>query len=264
MPTETQHENLTSELQRLREENQKLWEENKQLREEQFYLEGPKSRIQEFNFALKVFWEFIRGFRALHFVGPCVTVFGSARFPEGHEYYELTRKVGKALTKLGFTVMTGGGPGVMEAANRGATEAGGSSVGANIILPFEQKPNPYMQKWVNFRYFFVRKYLLLKYSYAFIAMPGGVGTMDELFETLTLIQTKKIVNFPVVLMGKEFYAELVELLQKMVREGTINSGDLDLFLMTDDVDEAMTHIQKYAIEKFHLKRSKLHPILGEG
>lgn len=264
MPTEPNNNHLEVELRRLREENRKLWEENKQLREEQFYLEGPKSRTREFFFATKVFAEFIRGFRALHFVGPCVTVFGSARFPEGHEYYELARNVGKALAKLGFTVMTGGGPGVMEAANRGAFEAGGRSVGANIILPFEQKPNPYMQKWVDFRYFFVRKYLLLKYSYAFVAMPGGVGTMDELFETLTLIQTKKIVNFPIVLFGRRFYAELLDFLEKMVSEGTIDRADLDLFLLTDDVEEAMAHIEKYAVEKFRLRRTKFRRLPGEG
>ncbi|GAB1429765.1 hypothetical protein MASR2M18_05970 [Ignavibacteria bacterium] len=264
MAIEPGNDYLSEELQRLKDENRKLWEENKQLREQQFYLEGPKSRTKEFLFAIKIFWEFIRGFRALHFVGPCVTVFGSARFAEGHQYYELARKVGKALTKLGFAVMTGGGPGIMEAANRGAFEANGNSVGANITLPFEQKPNPYMQKWVDFRYFFVRKYLLLKYSYAFVVMPGGVGTMDELFETLTLIQTKKIIDFPVVLMGTSFYGELITFLDRMVLEGTIARSDLDLFLLTDDVDEAMAHIQKYAVEKFRLRKSKMRPVLGEG
>lgn len=263
MPTEPIDPNIEAEFRRLKEENRKLWAENAKLREEQFYLEGPKSRTREFVFAAKVFWEFIKGFRTLHFVGPCVTVFGSARFKEGHPYYELARQVGKELTKLGFTVMTGGGPGIMEAANRGAFEVGGKSVGANIILPFEQKPNPYMQKWVDFRYFFVRKYLLLKYSYAFVAMPGGVGTMDELFETLTLIQTKKIINFPIVLMGKDFYAELLDFLEKMVREGTIDRQDFDLFLLTDDVEEAMSHIHKYAVEKFKLHKLTAQSLLGE-
>lgn len=263
MPTEPIDPNLSAELRRLQEENRKLWAENKKLREEQFYLEGPKSRTREFVFAARVFWEFIKGFRTLHFVGPCVTVFGSARFKEGHEYYELARQVGKELTKLGFTVMTGGGPGIMEAANRGAYEAGGKSVGANIILPFEQKPNPYMQKWVDFRYFFVRKYLLLKYSYGFVAMPGGVGTMDELFETLTLIQTKKIVNFPIVVMGTKYYCEMMDFLEKMVEARTIDREDLDLFLLTDDVDEAVAHIRKHAVEKFKLHKPKAQTLLGE-
>ena len=150
--------------------------------------------------------DFIRGFRALHFVGPCVTVFGSARFDEHHRYYAMAREVGGALAGLGFTVMTGGGPGVMEAANRGAREAGGRSVGCNIELPFEQEPNPYLDRWVTTEYFWVRKVLLFKYSYAFIVLPGGFGTLDELTEALTLIQTRKILQFPVVLMGRDYWA----------------------------------------------------------
>ncbi|MBF8303286.1 MAG: Cytokinin riboside 5'-monophosphate phosphoribohydrolase, partial [Candidatus Dadabacteria bacterium] len=166
--------------------------EKSSMLEDRYFLEGPRSRIQEFFFTIRVLLEFIKGFRVLHFVGPCVTVFGSARLKEDHPYYQLARNVGGRLVKLGFTVMTGGGPGIMEAANRGAKEAGGISVGCNITLPIEQKPNTYLDKWVTFNHFFVRKVLLVKYSYAFVVMPGGVGTLDELFEVITLIQTKKI------------------------------------------------------------------------
>src|SRR5581483_2406870 len=157
---------------------------------EQVYLEGPKSRRYELAFAWRVFRQFIKGFRTLHFVGPCITVFGSARFKEDHVYYEKAREMGRQIAAMGFTTMTGGGPGIMEAANRGAFENGGSSVGCNIQLPFEQKPNPYVNKSITFEHFFVRKVLMVKYSYAFIIMPGGFGTMDEFFETLTLVQTQ--------------------------------------------------------------------------
>src|SRR6478736_6477141 len=169
------------------------------------FLAGPHSRGSELRFAMRVFREFIRGFRNLHFVGPCVTVFGSARFAEDHPYYVAAREVGRLLAQRGFTVMTGGGPGVMEAANRGAKEAGGASVGCNIELPQEQQPNPYLDRWIECRYFFVRKVLLFKYSYAFIALPGGLGTLDELTEALTLVQTGKIQKFPVVLMGTDYW-----------------------------------------------------------
>lgn len=209
------------------------------------YLEGPRSRTSELMFAFDVFREFIKGFRALHFIGPCITIFGSARFGEKHPYYLQAYELSKKLSALGFTIMTGGGPGIMEAANRGAFENGGSSVGCNIILPVEQAPNPYMHKWVTMKYFFVRKTLLIKYSYSFIAMPGGVGTMDELFETLTLIQTKTIHDFPVVLIGKEYYKDIDELLRKMVETKTISPEDLKLVLITDDIDEAVSHIRYY-------------------
>jgi uncharacterized protein (TIGR00730 family) len=208
--------------------------------------------------------EFIRGFRVLHFVGPCVTVFGSARFKEDHPYYTLARKVGHRLSEIGFTVMTGGGPGIMEAANRGARDAGGISIGCDILLPMEHKPNPYIDRVVTFRYFFVRKVMLIKYSYAFVVMPGGVGTMDELFEAVTLIQTRKIEGFPVVLMGVEYWQPLVELLKRMVSAGTISAADLDLLLLTDSVDEAMEHIQKRGIERFGLRRVPARAsLLGE-
>jgi uncharacterized protein (TIGR00730 family) len=221
---------------------------------EEKFLSGPQSRFRDFMFILKVFREFIMGFRVLHFVGPSVTVFGSARFKEDHKYYQLAVKVGEELTKLGFTVMTGGGPGIMEAANRGAKNAGGISIGCNIKLPMEQHPNPYLDKWVDFKYFFVRKVLLSKYSYAYVVMPGGFGTMDEVFEALTLIQTGKIKRFPVVLMGTEYYAELIQQIKSMSVKGTIDPSDLDLLLITDSVEEAMEHIRLNAIEKFGLKK----------
>ena len=220
------------------------------------YLEGPKSRGYELSFAFRVFRQFLKGFRALHFAGPCITVFGSARFKEDHIYYTKAREFGKRIAGLGFTTMTGGGPGIMEAANRGAFEIGGMSVGCNIQLPFEQKHNPYMQKSITFEHFFVRKVLLIKYSYAFIIMPGGFGTMDEFFETLTLVQTKSITQFPIVLFGKEFYQPLLELLEWMADQGTIAKEDLSLVLLTDDVDEAMNHIQTYIQKNYKVKRRR--------
>src|SRR5713101_5563004 len=218
--------------------------------QERFFLEGPRSRGREFWSVLTIAREFIRGFRTLHFVGPCVTVFGSARFREDHPYYTLARSVGQMLARMGFTVMTGGGPGIMEAANRGAKDEGGISVGCNIVLPKEQKINAYLDRWVTFRYFFVRKVMLVKYSYAFVVMPGGIGTMDELFEAVTLIQTKKIESFPVVLIGKEYWQPLVDFLDEMVRVGTIAAEDLELLLFTDSLDEAKNHIEKNAVEHF--------------
>ena len=226
-------------------------------REERIFLEGPQTRRREAWLVFRIMKEFVKGFRVLHFVGPCVTVFGSARFKEDHPYYALARRVGGGLTELGFTVMTGGGPGIMEAANRGAKEAGGQSVGCNILLPTEQEPNPYLDRWVTFDYFFVRKVMLVKYSYAFVVMPGGVGTMDELFEAVTLIQTKKIQNFPVVLMGVDYWSLLVEFLRKMVVAGTIDATDLDLLMVTDSVDEAMAHIKSHAIERFGLRQRRV-------
>ena len=234
--------------------------------EERFFLEGPRSRHRELYTVFSIVRDLVRGFRALHFVGPCVTVFGSARFKPDHPYYALARTVGQGLVKLGFTVMTGGGPGIKEAANRGAKEAGGASVGCNIVLPTEQKINAYLDRTVTFRYFFVRKVMLVKYSYAFVVMPGGVGTMDELFEAVTLIQTKKIDGFPVVLIGKDYWQPLVAFLDEMVQVGTVSREDLDLFLFTDSVDEAMAHLEKYAIEKFGLVRRnapKSSRMLGE-
>src|SRR3982751_2456436 len=200
---------------------------------EHVYLEGPKSRKFELDFAWRVFKQFINGFRTLHFVGPCVTVFGSARFKEDHPYYDLARRVVSSLAGMGFTVMTGGGPGIMEAANRGAKEAGGRSVGCNIRLPMEQKPNPYCDRFVTIDHFFVRKVMLFKYSYAFILLPGGFGTMDEFFEALTLIQTGKIQNFPLVVVGTEYWSKLRELVDGMLKAGTISPSDVRLLHYTD-------------------------------
>src|SRR5262252_5987902 len=177
------------------------------------FLQGPQKRGFELWRATGIFFELLGGFRALHFVGPCVTVFGSARFKEDHPYYEIAREVGRGLARSGFTVMTGGGPGVMEAANRGAREAGGRSIGCNIELPQEQKPNAYLDRWITFRHFFVRKVMLVKYSYAFVALPGGFGTLGEIFETATLIQTHKIRDFPLILVVKDFWRPLLDFLR---------------------------------------------------
>jgi uncharacterized protein (TIGR00730 family) len=223
------------------------------------FLEGPRSRWSEFKFTVKVVVEFIKGFRALHFAGPCVTVFGSARFSEDHPYYQLTRRLSAEIAKLGFTVMTGGGPGIMEAANRGAKEAGGRSMGCNIVLPMEQKPNPYLDKWVDIRYFFVRKTLLIKYSYAFIIMPGGFGTLDEYFEAMTLIQTRKISDFPIIIFCRDYHKELLEHIELMKRYSTISPEDLQLFLVTDSIEEAITCIKQKSIIKFELKPAQPKP-----
>ena len=220
------------------------------------YLDGPKSRGYELGFAFRVLWQFLKGFRTLHFVGPCITVFGSARFKEGDPYYSAARNFGRKIADLGFTTMTGGGPGIMEAANRGAFESGGKSVGCNIHLPFEQKINPYLTKSITFEHFFVRKVLLVKYSYAFIILPGGFGTMDEFFEILTLVQTKTVTNFPIVLFGKEYYKPLMENIEWMAERGTISKEDMALVLYTDDQEEAIKHIQTYVQQNYRIKRQK--------
>ncbi len=234
--------------------------------QDRLLLAGPNPRSRDFSLLMSVVKDFLVGFRALHFVGPCVTVFGSARYKEDHPYYVLTRKLGAAISKMGFTVMTGGGPGIMEAANRGAKDVGGRSVGCNIILPFEQKQNPYLDRSVDIKHFFVRKTLLIKYSYGFVIMPGGFGTMDEMFEALTLIQTGKLENFPVVLMGKEYWTDLRDFLEKMVSGGTISPEDLDLMLFTDSIDEAVAHLEEKAVKQFKLRRARVPKesvLLGE-
>ncbi len=223
---------------------------------EHVYLDGPKSRGFELGFAFRVFRQFLHGFRHLHFIGPCITVFGSARFKEDHLYYKSAREFGKRISEMGFVTITGGGPGIMEAANRGAFESGGISVGCNIQLPFEQKPNQYLTEEITFEHFFVRKVLLTKYSYAFIIMPGGFGTMDEFFETLTLVQTKTITQFPIVLFGKEYYKDLREMIEHMNENGTISKDDLSLVLLTDDIDEAMLHIHTYIKKNYKIKPRK--------
>ena len=221
-------------------------------RADRILLEGPHSRRKELWLVLRAVRDFIAGFRTLHFVGPCVTVFGSARFDESHPYYAVGREVGGALARLGFTVMTGGGPGLMEAANRGAREAGGRSVGCNIELPHEQAPNRFLDRQVTCHYFFVRKVLLFKYSFAFVALPGGFGTLDELLEALTLIQTKKIASFPVVLVGTAYWRPFQDLLAQLAAAGTIEPADLELMLVTDRVADVVSHIERHAVRRFGL------------
>ncbi|TAK79604.1 MAG: TIGR00730 family Rossman fold protein [Dehalococcoidia bacterium] len=202
--------------------------------------------------ALGVFGEFFRAFRVLHFVGPCVTIFGSARYGEGHASYGRAREMGAALARAGFTVMTGGGPGLMEAANRGAREAGGRSVGCNIQLPQEQEPNAYLDVWIELRHFFVRKIMLAKYSYAFIVMPGGFGTLDEAFEAATLVQTGKIKQFPIIFMDTEFWAPLQAVIRQQVEQGAVAQRDAELLVFTDSVEEAATIIEEAARSRFGL------------
>lgn len=230
-------------------------------------LEGPHGRTLGLMQCVRVFLEMLRGFRTMHFVGPCVTVFGSARFSPGHPYYELSRAAGRELAKAGFTVVTGGGPGIMEGALLGAKEAGGETVGCGIVLPHEQRHNRYIDTWIEFRYFFVRKVMLVKYSYGFVVLPGGFGTMDEVFETATLIQTGKMPDFPMVLMGRDFWMPLLDFLGiTMLREGTIAKTDLDRILVTDDPKEAARVIRDAAFGKFNVhygKRPKPRWWLGE-
>ena len=209
------------------------------------FLAGAHSRFNEALRVLRISLEFIKGFRGFHFIGPSITVFGSARFNEGHPYYELARKTAKLLAEGGFNIITGGGPGIMEAASRGGLEGKRLSVGANIILPHEQKPNPYLSKVVTFYYFFVRKVILVKYSLAFVVLPGGFGTMDEFFEALTLIQTGKLYHFPVILMGKDYWKGLLEWMENtLVAQGAISKEDLGYLVITDDPKEALVAIQK--------------------
>lgn len=251
----------------LRTESKDRWGKGTRDASEHHLLRGPQPRGVELGQALRIFAECVKGFRRLHFVGPCVTVFGSARFKDDHPYYVLARELGARLAAAGFTVMTGGGPGIMEAANRGAKDAGGYSVGCNITLPVEQKPNVYLDRWVECRYFFVRKMLLEKYSYAFVAMPGGIGTLDELFETTVLIQTGKMKEFPFVLMGKTFWAPLVNYLrERLLAVGTIDESDVERWIVTDSPAEAVDLIRERALEQFGLSygpRAKPRWWLGE-
>lgn len=220
------------------------------------FLAGPRSRIKEFVFTLQTMLDLIRGFRGLHFIGPCVTFFGSARFSENHPYYLFARNAAAAVSRLGFTVMTGGGPGLMEAANRGAKQAGGKSVGCNIKLPHEQKANIYLDKWVAVKHFFIRKVLLVKYSFAFVVLPGGYGMLDECFEALTLIQTHKIREFPVIVFEKSYHTALIAHLKRTEESGTISPMDLKLLLLTDDIKEAVEFLRVHSIKKFGLLPAK--------
>ena len=221
--------------------------------DERRFLQGPQPRGWELRRAAGIFWEFLSAFRKLHFVGPCVTVFGSARLTEASPYYAIGREVGGALAQLGFTVMTGGGPGLMEAANRGAKDAGGYSVGCGIDLPVPQPTNRYLDLALEFKPFFVRKVMLVKYSYAFIALPGGYGTFDEIFEAATLVQTRKIKDFPIVLIGSEYWSSLYDVLRNtLVREGTIDQNDVQVFYITDSPQDAVRSIREVALERFGL------------
>ena len=201
--------------------------------------------------------EFIRGFKGLFHVGPAVTVFGSARFKETHPYYKLARATGAELAKAGFATLTGGGPGIMEAANRGAHETGGASYGLNIILPHEQSENPYVDKSIEFQYFFTRKVCLVKYSCAFIAMPGGLGTLDELFEAATLIQCRKIGPFPLILMGSKFWKGMREWGQEMMREGVFARDEIGFGYVTDSPREAVDLVLRSLPRQV---RSRLKPL----
>lgn len=235
--------------------------------EEREFLRGPQPRGFELWRAIRIFFEFINAFRKLHFVGPCVTVFGSARFDESHPHYGVGVQIGRELAQAGFTVMTGGGPGLMEAANRGAQEAGGRSVGCSIDLPVPQATNRYLDVALEFKHFFVRKVMLVKYSYAFIALPGGYGTFDEIFEAATLVQTRKIKDFPIVLVGREYWKPLLDLLRgTLITEGTIDETDVSIFTVTDSPQEAVQQIRGLAIEHFGLSygpRMRRRWYLGE-
>jgi uncharacterized protein (TIGR00730 family) len=210
---------------------------------EKAFLRGKRTHHEDLESAVTIFLELLRGFESFDFEGPCVTVFGSARFEKGHPWYQLARDMGRALARAGYTVMTGGGPGLMEAANRGAHEAGGLSLGCNIRLPREQKPNKYLDKFIEFEHFFVRKVMLVKYSSAFIVMPGGYGTLDEAFEVATLIQTGKLERFPIIGLGGAFWYELRKFAREtLIVEGVIDPEDITFVHPVESVEEAMSII----------------------
>lgn len=241
------------------------WAKASRSREDETLLRGPLSRLRDVGRAVRIFGEFLKGFTALSRVGPCVTVFGSARFPEGHRWYRLAQEVGARIGEAGFTVMTGGGPGVMEGANRGARSVGAPSIGCNIHLPHEQAANPFVDRFVEFHYFFVRKVMLVKYSRAFVVLPGGFGTLDELFETATLIQTAKIKDFPLVVMGVDYWGSALEFVNKhMVAEGTISVDDAERIVMTDSPEEAVEAILASSAAREGLKAPIAPRVSQEG
>lgn len=211
-----------------------------------------RERRREFWLTVRAGRDLLRGFGAFQSTGPCVTVFGSARCAVEHPYYALGCAIGRRLTESGFTVMTGGGPGLMEAANRGARDAGGGSVGCKIELPAEQCHNPFLDRVVSCRHFFVRKVLLFRYACAFVALPGGFGTMDELFEALTLVQTGKVERFPIVLLGTRYWQPVLDVMTRMASEGMIDASDQSLAMVTDDVDDAVRHIEQCVAGRFGL------------
>ena len=196
----------------------------------------------------KIMAEFVEGFEKLSKIGPCVSVFGSARTLPGTRYYDLAEEIAFKIAKDGYGIISGGGPGIMEAANKGAQRANGKSVGVNIKLPFEQAPNPYIDhdKVITFDYFFVRKTVFIKYSQGFVVLPGGFGTLDELFEALTLIQTKKIAKFPIILAGKEYWQGIYDwICNTMLEQGNVSPEDLNLFKIADSADEVVKHINDF-------------------
>jgi len=212
---------------------------------EKLFLSGRRNREADLESAVRFFLEFLHGFESFDFKQPCVTVFGSSRFPEDHHYYQLAREVGASLARAGYAVMTGGGSGIMEAANRGAKEAGGLSLGCNITLPREQKPNRYLDKFIQFEHFFARKVMLVKYSCAFVVMPGGFGTLDEAFEIVTLMQTRKIEHFPLIAVGSAFWDKFVTFVtDAMLKEGTIGLEDVELIHRADTAADAVRIIQE--------------------
>jgi len=212
---------------------------------EKAFLAGRRSREADLESVVRIFLEFLRGFESFEFEQPCVTVFGSARFEEGHRYYDLARQVGGELARAGFAVMTGGGSGIMEAANRGAREAGGLSIGCNITLPREQKPNAYLDRFIQLDHFFVRKVMLVKYSSAFVVMPGGFGTLDEAFEIATLMQTNKIEHFPLIAVGSEFWDDLIDFARDtMIREGTLSPEDARFVHLADTAADVVRLVRE--------------------
>jgi uncharacterized protein (TIGR00730 family) len=225
--------------------------------EEREFLVGARTPENEMERLKRINAEFENGFRKLFEIGPAVTVFGSARYKEGHPYYELTRKVGRKLAEAGFTVLTGGGPGLMEAANRGAYEAGGKSYGLNIILPHEQSANPYVNDSIEFRYFFIRKVMLVKYSCAFVIMPGGMGTLDEMYEAATLIQCKKIGPFPVILMDRKFWKNVLEMTRYQVKLGAVGIDEIGFARRVNTPGEAVNTILRCTTDEIRQKLNKL-------
>ena len=237
----------------------RLYELKAKTHDEAGYLAERNSLTKDVVRLIRICIEFVRGMKVLHKVGPAVSVFGSAQFREGHPYYNLGRTIGQALGREGYSVMTGGGPGVMEAANRGAQEVGATSIGCNIVLPTEQGPNPYLDLTVTFYYFFVRKIMLVKYSYAFVILPGGAGTFDELFEAITLIKTGKLYDFPVILMGKEYWNGLFTWMNEtVVKSGAISQDELKFVHITDDPAEVLRIILQ-SVEGLSLKLTPIHP-----
>jgi uncharacterized protein (TIGR00730 family) len=221
------------------------WGKTRHDRHDENLLERPGRFFKSLYQSAAIGMEFFRGMHTFRNEGPCVTVFGSARFPEDHAYYKLARETGRLLSEAGFTVLTGGGPGIMEAANRGARDAGGRSLGCNIRLPEEQKPNPYLDKWITFHHFFIRKVMLVRYSCAFVVLPGGFGTLDEVFETATLIQTETIQQFPIIMLGEGYWEELDDFIEKaLVRYETISPGDRELLHYAESPSAAIEHILK--------------------